>query len=305
MASSPGALAAAGSWWVSEPCLWGGLAALFVGLALGQALRACVPIHEPRVRSLHARPHRIARSIAFLSLGLLALVGLLVFVDKAVLAEALSASFSRGGMVLLPWACVVALIGLLSGFRPFVLGLPLAFMAALACVLLSLCLEGWLPFRAAGGEGYRIARLLPYEVGASSFRGQLETAERDSVPVLQELSFDSNSVALSAESLELSGPLGLAAKALTRSGGASGPGNGSASARFYRIVGIVAPGGREKSFVSPPRTSILNALVPKEAGSALYGTVKKNRRVSEFSVLLALEPVVFSLDSDALRVLRK
>lgn len=301
MASSPGALAAAGFWWAGEPCLWGGLAALFVGIALGQALRACIPIHETRVRSLGARPARIARAIAFFSLGLLASVGLLVFVDKALLTEALSASFSRGGMVLLPWACAAALVGLLAGFRPIVLGLPLAFLAAVASILLSLCLDGWLPLRAAGGEGYRIARLLPYEVGASSFRGQLETAERDSVPVLQEISFDSSAVALSAESLELTGPLGLAAKAFARSGGASLPG----SATFYRIVGLVAPGGREKAFAVPPRATLLEALIPDASGSALYGTVKKARFASDFSPLLPLEPIVFSIDAGSLRVLRK
>jgi hypothetical protein len=307
-ASAPGFwwAGAPGFWWAQDPSLWVGLAALFAGIAVGQALRAFISIREPRVRSLGARSARIARAIAFLSLGLLAFTGLLIFADKGAIETAMNAPFA-GGAFLLPWACVAAALGLLAGFRPLALGLPIIALAAGSCVLLSLCLAGWLPFHAASGEGYRIARLMPYEVGASSFRGQLETAERDSVPVLQELSLDSSSVSLVAESLELVGPLGFAAKVLASAGRISYAARGSyeASARFYRIVGLGAPGGPERAFAPPPSLGVLDAVLTAGGTRAIFGLVKRTRCASEPIALAALEPVHFSIDAEGLRIIGK
>ena len=55
----------------------------------------------------------------------------------------------------------------------------------------------------------------------------------------------------------------------------------SRSARFYRIVGIGTPDGREKDFAPPPSLGILDALVSVRTGSALFGMAKRTRCASE------------------------
>ena len=197
MDSSAATLARGGI--LADPCLWIAAAALLAGLGAGQLLRAF------RGGGRHGRPERlragrISRSIASLSLGILALTGLFVLADKG----ALSRVIADGA---LPWTAALFCAALAAGYRPLSVGLPLALVAAAAIATVRLGLEGWLPIRHAAADGsMEIARLLPYEVGASSFRGQLELPERDSVPVFQDIRLASSSVGLLAEVVELKGP---------------------------------------------------------------------------------------------------
>jgi hypothetical protein len=285
---------------VADPYLWASAAALFIGLAFGQATRAALPGLLRRARAARSRSGRISRAIAFLSLGILGVAALLVFADKS----ALSAALGQGG-ILLPWAGVVAAAALLAGRRPLAAGLPLALLVLAALGLLRLGLEGWLPLRpAAAGAPVRLAVLLPYEVGPSSFRGHLELQARDSVPVAQELGLASSAAALSVESLELSGPLNLAAG---MAGRMASP-NFEPRASFYRIVGIAGSGGAYLGFAAPAHVRMIDLFLPLAADSgiqpggeavakaAFFGQARRSRQTSPSAPLAALEPLSFSID---------
>ena len=252
---------------VADPFLWALLAALLGGLSAGQALRALLPLGGERESLLRKRPARLSRSVALLAIALLAASALLIFADKASLASALAAA------TLIPWACAVAILGLLAGFRPLVLGFPLLGLSLFALGFFALCLQGWLPFRAATGESFEMAHLLPYSVGPSGFRGQLELPERDSVPIAQDLALSTDAVCLRVESLAFAGPLRLAASIV--SPGEASPGYSDPSAshdralvafspvlRFYRVVGIASPDGRASlSFSRPRHAAFLDAFL--------------------------------------------
>jgi hypothetical protein len=222
----------------ADPFLWAALASLFLGLALGQGLRALVGIGRGGVKARRLRSRRIARAIACVSLGILALTALFVFADKAALAEAASAAQA---LTLLAWASLALVFGFCIGFRPLVLGLPFALVLFAALGSLRLALEGWLPLHASASAG-EIARLLPFEATGASFRGQLELPERDSVPVAQEVSLASGSVSLRAEIVELRGPLRSAYRLARLKARAAASTGDQTNERFYRVVGIAAPG---------------------------------------------------------------
>jgi hypothetical protein len=295
----------------ADPCLWVGLAAVFAGLACGQALRAFVRIRESPSLAAQRRARRLARAIALFSLVILSMVGLLVVADKAAILE------PGGGIprILLYWAAGLAFISLLAGFRPLVLGLPLASLCLAAFGLLFLCLEGWLPLRSSNGPA-EVARLLPYQVGQGSFRGQLEMPERDSVPVVQDLGLASASVGLRVESLSFTGPLRLAANfAAMGMGRALGP-SFLPSSDFHRVVGLSSTGG-ELRFDSPRHATLLDRIIPLPAGggpapgsapesaSILFGAAKRTRCTSEAVTLVTLEPVLFSIGADGRVVVGK
>lgn len=285
---------------VSDPYLWITAACLFAGLAAGQALRAFASLGEGFLRSRRRAPGRLARAIAFLSLGILGFAGLLVFAAKP-LAPTMSCAW--------PWALLVFLAAFLAGFRPLAAGLPIA-AASIACLLvIGLALEGWLALRpATKGAAYVVGSFLPYEVGSSSFRGHLELPERDSVPVAQELSLASNSLAVSVEGLRLSGPLRFLSELSAAFSGKGG--SGAAPLLYYRVVGIAAPGGISQAFAAPARIRLLDFLLPLTAGgglepggesaesSAPLGLATRTRRTSPAIALVALSPVSFVLNSE-------
>jgi hypothetical protein len=291
----------------ADPYFWTTLVAVFFGFASGQALRVFIRLKENRVVARRRRSRRIARAIAFLSIGILAFAALLVLADKAALVGGI-ARF----LAIPSWVAFVAVVGMAAGFRPFVLGTPLAALALSVLGLVGLCLDGWLPLRAAGSS-FEIARLLPYEVGPNGFSGHFELPERDSVPVAQELGLPSNSVSLRVESLELAGPLRLAVGLLkvvsagerVRSSDASA--SFSTVARFYRIVGLASPGG-DMRFASPRHIALLDTLLslPPNGGlepgamvrSTLFGLATRFRRTSGAERLVTLEPVSFGISAD-------
>jgi hypothetical protein len=293
---------------VADPFLWALLAALSVGLAAGQALRAFLPLGGEREPMLRKRPARLSCSIALFAVALLAVAALLIFADKASLASAIAAA------TLIPWACATVAVGFLAGLRPFVFGLPLLGLSLSALGFLAFCLQGWLPFRAAASESFEVARLLPYSADPSGFNGQLELRERDSVPVVQDLALSTNAVCLRAECLAFSGPLRLAASIVAPGGAPPAadpltPGDGAIAAfspvlRFYRIVGIASPDGRASlSFARPRHAALLDAFLGLGPGasrpaSALFGFVTRSARSSAPSQLIALGPVAFFLASD-------
>jgi hypothetical protein len=311
MDSSAASLARGGI--LADPGLWIAAAALLVGLGAGQLLRAF------RGGGRHGRPERlragrISRSIASLSLGILALTGLFVLADKG----ALSRVIADGA---LPWTAALFCAALAAGYRPLSVGLPLALVAAAAIATVRLGLEGWLPIRHAAADGsMEIARLLPYEVGASSFRGQLELPERDSVPVFQDIRLASSSVGLLAEVVELRGPLRLAFElAAPRLAEAA---LHSPSILLYRVAGLAVPSGASGAaasgasgaeasstlaFAAPKYIAILDTLLPLPPGGGLGQNVSRNapsglaerRRLSSPAVALqALQPESFRLKED-------
>ncbi len=282
---------------MGDPYLWSALAALFLGLALGQALRWAsrfLGSGPARARG----PARSARALAFAALALLPAAALLVYPSKASLADP----------ELAYWTASVLGLGALAGFWPRAAGIPLAAALAAALAVLGSGLSGWVEF---GGPG-PLASLLPYEVlrpedgalgdavsGArGSFRGELELAERDSVPIAQSLAMASAEVAVAVESIELGGPLRLAAAIAGR-----GPGG-----RFYRVVGLVAPGAERALF--PGASALLDPVAPLapelgfEPGApaaraeALLGFFLRRRGSSEGARLVSLEPARFSLDAE-------
>ena len=298
----------------ADPFLWALLAALSVGLAAGQSLRAFLPLDGERELMFCKRPSRVSRAIALLAVALLAVSALLIFADKASLKSELATA------VLIPWACVAAAIGLLAGSRPLALGLPLLGLSLLALGFLAFCLQGWLPFRAAASEGFEVAHLLPYSADPSGFRGQLELPERDSVPVAQDLALSTNAVCLRVECLAFSGPLRLAASIVALGEAPPGevprgdplsPGKGAIVAfspvlRFYRVVGIASPDGRASlSFAKPRHAVFLDAVLglgAARSASTFFGLAVRSARSSPPARLLALEPVTFFLAANGSQV---
>ena len=291
----------------ADPYLWVSVAAVFTGLALGQAARAFLPYRGPAARSARRRSGRVARAIAFLSFGILSVAALLVMADKGALAVGLA----RGGAVpgagaLMPWAAVVAGLALVAGMRPLAAGIPLVCAALAVTFLARLALEDWLPLRApTAGGSVKVAEMLPYEVGPASFRGHLELSERAAKPAAQELALGSNSVGVTVETLVASGPVAFLAKIVLPS-----PRTLAATApRFYRVVGIAAPGGATQAFSAPANIRLLDTLLPLAPGAGLepgaaaatsgpVALARRSRQTSAASGLVALEPVSFGLGED-------
>ena len=298
---------ASGLW--REPYLWASATTLLIGLAVGQVARALFLDRRRDARSARRKGRRIARAVAFLSFGILALAALLILADKG----ALVAGISRGGASWIPgslvlWAGIIAGLGIIAGMWPIKAGLPVLAVTLAGLVLLHLGIEGWLPLRPTAGGPAKIAELRPYEVAASSFRGHLELLERDSVPVTQELGLASNSVAISIESLKLKGPLAFLARLVLPS-----IGNRDVSAsRYYHLIGIAAPGGLAQTFTVPVYIRFFDTLLPlsdgagREPGSTavsrdgIFGLAQRMRQTSGATSLVALQPISFGLSEEGI-----
>jgi hypothetical protein len=303
----------------TDPYLWATTAALFAGLAVGQAVRCLSLSGASPSETGRARARRTARALTYISLAILAVAGLLVLSDKAALARALGSAAlgtgNKGGAffgsgALLPWAALVAAIALAVGLFPRAAGIPAAAVCLAGLVLLRLALMGWLSLPAAPAEGhYKIAHLLPYEVGPASFLGHLEMPALDSAPASRELSLRASAVALSAESLELAGPLAFL-------GGLADPPKaaGSVVLRLYRISAVSAPGGIAESFPLPAYSLLLDVFLSLPPGAGIapggaavsrttaFGLARRSRATSAAIGLAALEPVNFGLILDPLGI---
>jgi hypothetical protein len=291
-----------GAW--TDPYLWAALAALFVGLAAGQVLRAFLRSRRRGDVDRRRRAARFARAIAYLSLGILALAALFVLADKSGLSEALIA----GRSVLIASCAMFFVLGLCAGLAPLLLGLPIACLAFAALGFLRFALAGWLPIRSDSGSSLLIARLLPYEVGPSSFKGQLELLERDSLPVVQDLGFASSSVGIRVECIELKEPLRIAACIASPKVRAASKAY-AGTLRLYRIDGLVAQGDASPGldFKRPLHFRLLDAVLPLPSGEglapafsparaqALFGLAERTRRTSLFGSLALLQPLSFEL----------
>jgi hypothetical protein len=302
----------------TSPYLWASVAALFLGLSCGQALRAFVRVGEAPATAARRRPRRIALAITYLSLGILALVGLLVLSYRSpAQSGGLRDAVERGGAGIV-WAVAMGLLCLLAGFRPIVLGAPVAALFAAVAGLVALGLEGWLPLRPAAEGPVEIARFLPFEVGPGSSRGQLELSLRDSLPVVQALSLSSASLSVAAESIGLSGPLGFLADLVRPAKPARASTAASELRRFYRLAGLVEPGAAIRLFPAAGHPRLLDALLPPIAeglglepggetakSSGIFRLAERRRSASPAAPLLALEPVSFGLREDgSVQILR-
>jgi hypothetical protein len=293
----------AGLW--ADPYLWGGAAALFVGLAAGQVLRALRRSRRRADSDHRIRAARFSRAIALFSLGILALAALFVLADKA----GLSGMMGAGSAPLFIAFCAAAfLAGAAAGGSPLFLGLPIAGLVAAFLCLVGLALEGWAPLRADSGPKVELARLLPYEVGPSSFRGQIELTERDSAPVAQDVGLPSASVGVRVECLELREPLRLAAcLASPRARAASAA--YAPTLRLYRLVGLALPDDSSPGavFGAPAHASLLELALPLPPdggfapGSsparvvAAFGLAVRVRLTSACAPLVALQSLSFDL----------
>jgi hypothetical protein len=297
---------------VLDPYLWGAGSSLLAGLAAGQALRALRRSRRRADADRHLRSSRFARAIAYLSLAILALAGLFVLADKGGLALA----WGAGRLAFLSSCAAALAIGACAGRNPLALGLPLAALVAALLLILGLALEGWLPLRADSGSRALVARLLPYEVGKGSFRGQLELPERDSVPVVQDLSLAATAVGLRAECLELGEPLRLAACLVSpKARLASAP--YADLLRLYRVAGLAGGAGAELDFRGPARLALLDAAMPLPADAgldpgspparreALLGLVRRTRSASAAVALVPLQPLSFELALPDLELLAR
>jgi hypothetical protein len=293
-------LVVSGIW--ADGYFWISAAALFMGLAAGQSVRALSSLRDGGRSAGRLRSRRSSRAIAFLSLGILGAAGFLVLADR-------QAALRDGGLlVLVIWASFVCLLAFLAGLRWLAAGLPLGLLCIAILMLFRLGLRGWTAMEAGSSAGFKIATFLPYELGPVSSRGHLELFGQDSVPVDRELSLGSDRIALSVESLAFSGPLGLVAKLAATRGSSSIPPAG----RFFRVVGIAAPGGISQSFSPPPYSRFLDALLPlpqelaREPGGspaehrALFGLARRSRQTGSASSLVALDPISFNLSQEGL-----
>jgi hypothetical protein len=292
----------------ANPYLWVSAAAAFIGLAAGQTAHAFLPVRADEAKSARRKSGSLARAIAFLSLGILAMAALLVLADKTALAQ----EFARGGVVpgvgvLLLWAAVVVVLAAVAGLRPLAAGLPIVCILLALLVLARVALEGWLPLRPATAEGYlKIARFLPYEAGPSFSRGHLELSAGGSVSATQEFGLASGSIAVSVELLDFVGPLAFLADVA----GASPSAAAGEVSRFYRIVGIAAPGGVVQVVAAPAHVRLLDAVLPLAAGAgldpggrtvssgAVFGLARRSRLTSPAAPLAALQPLSFGLSEE-------
>jgi hypothetical protein len=277
----------------ANPYFLAGLASLFAGLSVGQALGWA------RSRQARKRSRRSAFSVAFLSLALLAIAGIAVFPPKA----------SLGDLALLLYALAVASLGALAGALPRTAGILIAAVAFASVPVLRTGLEGWAALRPG-----LVARLLPLPgggtVGAASegaigtFIGELESTEQGGGT--RRIAFAGESAVLVIEELELRGPLSVIASFASP---AEAEGAGESSSRlFYRLAGaggpasvelFPGPGGFLSRLVELPPSEGLSAGAEPARAAALLGFLVMRRATSSPAPLAGLAPVEFELKAGA------
>jgi hypothetical protein len=250
--------------------LWGGLAALFAGLALGQGfrwLRGTRGWKGPTKADFHGSGRRspsLAPTLAhiFLSLSVLALTALLVFGPQG---------FWKADYFGL-WCPFAFLFGLALCLAPRFIGLPaLALLLASELLLLD-GLRGWIPLE--GNE--TVAYYLPLSVTDTRCMGELGVYERDGLPTAQRLEFAADEASLVVERVELKGPALL-----------------MAYPNYYRIVGMAGKDGETLASFQA-RKNILDFLEPLKADGSRRGSlVRRWREKSPPAPLLPLARLEF------------
>ena len=250
--------------------LWAGLAALFAGLALGEAIRWLrgTQVWSDTTKRVSPRARRRSSSLAptlafiFLSLSVLALTALLVFCPRA---------FWRTDYFGL-WCAFTFLFGLALCLAPRYAGLPALALLLTAELLLLDGLRGWIPLKGNN----TIAYYLPLTVTGARCSGELGVYERDGVPTAQRLELAALEASLVVDRVELKGPALLMAH----------PG-------YYRIVGMAGKDGEMlESFQA--RKNILDFLEPLKAdGSPRGSLVRRWREKSPPAPLLPLSRLEF------------
>ncbi len=296
MASEPGFPGLGSA--AANPWLWAGLAAFFLGLALGQLLGALLR-QQPGRAGLAARTGR-PRSWKGASVRALLLASLALLAVTALLVLPAPASLSWSG--LLAWSGLALALGGLAGLLPLPVGLPLIALALASGLALRSGLSGWTAWEGPGP----LARLLPIEVANAGRPGSLVRAELELVagrgPGLIELSFDS--AGLAVEALEFRGPLSALAllSRLDRP-----PSDSAEVARFYRVAGLVGPAQSvELPLPGGWPLSILARLGPQEGlapgarseKASLGGLVMRRRAASALRALEPLLSLSFSIDAN-------
>ena len=252
---------------LADPWSWMLLATYFVGTGLGFLSRA-FGRGLSRGRGSPVRPSIFG--MILISMSLLCAAGLLVFADKAVLADPL---FLYSGLSTVAF-------GLLSGLLPRSFGVAFLVTLAAAVAFIGASLDGWLPLTKA----QRVATLTPFVVSAAGFLGEFAVEERDSVPIIQRLDLKGAKAGLLVERLELGGPLSL-----------FGP-------EHYRIAGITTKtGGGSLSTAADFSTggSLLDVVLPLDPSPVAERVMlfaRRWRESTEPRALVAFAPLAFELD---------
>ncbi len=266
---------------VSEPWLWTGIGALFLGLALGEALlvfrtsgpgnRLAVRLGRPPRASL---PRYASLCFVFLSLCGAAMAALLVLCGTE-LGEPLYQLY---------WSLYCLLLGLFLIVLPRSLGFPLLALSAAFCLLMSLGLAG----SGLLAEPRRIASFLPLTTGAGYTNGEFSPDNAAGLPPLsgaepaaervpaaepiQTLELKADRISLAVELLELRGPFRLW------------------GARHYRILGFMDSSGAWLLNFGRHWT-VFDIIAPVSAGAQNSFTAGLFRRYIEKSPAVAASPL--------------
>jgi hypothetical protein len=282
----------------ADPWLWIASAALFFGLALGQALRALPPPRSRTQAAARRRSRRIARAVAYLSISLLCAACILILPSKKTLDSMLVSMDS-----LVFYTTLVLGAGTLAGLFPLAGGLSLLAIATILGIMIRTALRDWTVY--TGPE--TVARILAYEVGTSAFRGELEVKGPGAAAGTRFVAMNSNSASICVEKLEFSGPLALPARLL---GPGSAEGAYAPLRRFYRVAALVSADAPPVLLEPPSDLVWIDRLLPLpdnagfEPGAdpvragTFGGLLVRFRSAGPAVRLSALQSQYFSLDED-------
>ncbi|MFZ4616172.1 MAG: hypothetical protein ACOYM2_08260 [Rectinemataceae bacterium] len=254
----------------ANPWLW----LLLGSLALGGGLAMFLRILLRQLGQRRRRPEGLPTAgMVLVSIAVLSTTGLFVFPDKEVLGES---GFRIVGLLSLG-------LGFLAGLFPRAFGLPLLPLLVLAIGLAATGLDGW-----AAVEGkHVIATITPYSVDASGMHGELSLAAPGAGPAVRALELPGTEAGLEVERLALGGPLTLL---------------GSPSR--YRVAAVSSAAATGPGLILPPRSSILDTLLPLGPGGSGESGFAFIRRWRESAAPERLEALVqqrFTLDPAAPR----
>jgi len=272
---------------VASPWFWGGLAALFLGLAVGLLLARAAKALRSHVRArIRARrqdggPGLLEAAAArrpavrgfpvavvvWSSLAILAGAAFLVFPDKT---EAFT-------WPVLAWSLALAACGLVVGRFPRAGG------AAFLVAMFALCGFVWDSTRGyvSFAGPVELARLLPLSGSGGSWLAEFMVHGRDGLPVAQHLEFEGDAAALVVDRLDLLGPATMAGYR-----------------HFYRIAGLADSSDRLVVDFHP-RRNFVERFRPLDALKAQTAFLLRRSRVTSAVLpLVALQPLAFSLEAD-------
>ncbi|MDX9959546.1 MAG: hypothetical protein RBT68_13985 [Spirochaetia bacterium] len=221
------------------------LSTIFLGLALAVAILALLRLGDGK------GANRVSLIIVFSSFAIAA--GAWVFV--------LAARNSLGLPAVQWYALAGLLIGLLGGLLPRLVGIPVLTLAVLAMILGASEVSAWHPWQA----GLTVVELKVFAADQDGSLCGLSMADRNAVPVLQNLRLAPGPLVLSIDVLAIEGPLAfffgsrhyrLARLGVDETVPVSGSANGTANGRAPVQAG--ATGSAPAVHIFPFRRGILD-----------------------------------------------